>query len=149
MSKQDYYTTLGVDKGADEAALKSAYRKLAMKYHPDKNPGDAAAEQKFKDISEAYDVLKDPQKKAAYDRFGHQAFEGGGFGQAGGRPGADFGDSFSDVFEDLFGEFMGGRRGGGGQRSTARRGADLKYSLEVSLTEAFSGKEETIKVRAS
>lgn len=148
MSKQDYYTTLGVEKGADGAALKSAYRKLAMKYHPDKNPGDAAAEQNFKDLNEAYDVLKDPQKKAAYDRFGHQAFEGGGFGQGGGgHPGADFGNSFSDVFEDLFGEFMGGGRGGG-TRSAARRGADLKYSLNVSLEEAFSGKEETIRVSA-
>ena len=89
MSKQDYYATLGVEKGADGAALKSAYRKLAMKYHPDKNPGDASAEQKFKDINEAYDVLKDPQKKAAYDRFGHQAFQSGGFGQGRGHPGAE------------------------------------------------------------
>lgn len=150
MSKQDFYATLGVDKGADEKALKSAYRKLAMKYHPDKNPGDSAAEQKFKDINEAYDVLKDPQKKAAYDRFGHQAFQGGGFGQASrGHPGADFGNSFSDVFEDLFGEFMGGGRGRGGGRSAARRGADLKYSLNVSLEEAFAGKEETVRVRAN
>ncbi len=153
MSKQDYYATLGVEKGADEAAIKSAYRKLAMKYHPDKNPGDASAEQKFKDINEAYDVLKDPQKKAAYDRFGHQAFQGGGFGGAGGFGGGaahpGFGDSFSDVFEDLFGEFMGGGRRQGGGRSAARRGADLRYNLSIPLEDAFSGVEETVHVNAT
>jgi len=153
MAKRDFYETLGVDRGADEAAVKSAYRKLAMKYHPDKNPGDASAEQKFKDINEAYDVLKDPQKKAAYDRFGHQAFEGGGFGGGGfgGAQNAGFGDSFSDVFEDLFGEFMGGgrRRGPGGQRSAARRGADLRFNLTIGLDDAFTGKDETIRVGAT
>lgn len=148
MSKQDYYATLGLDRGADEAAIKSAYRKLAMKYHPDKNPGDKTAEQKFKDINEAYDVLKDPQKKAAYDRFGHQAFDGRGFGQ-GGHPGFDFGDSFSDVFEDLFGEFMGGARRRGGGTSPARRGADIRFNLNISLEDAFHGKEQKIQVNAT
>ncbi|HXV73348.1 MAG TPA: molecular chaperone DnaJ, partial [Sphingomonadales bacterium] len=147
MSKQDFYATLGLDKSADEAAIKSAYRKLAMKYHPDKNPGDKAAEQKFKDINEAYDVLKDPQKRAAYDRFGHQAFDGRGFGQ-GGHPGFDFGDSFSDVFEDLFGEFMGGARRRGGT-SPARRGADIRFNLNITLEDAFHGKEQKVRVNAT
>ena len=121
MAKRDFYEVLGVQKGADEKALKSAYRNQAKKFHPDANPGDKAAEAKFKEISEAYDVLKDPQKKAAYDRFGHQAFEGN---QGGGRPGGagfgpEFNSSMSDIFEDLFGDFMGGQggqRGGGRQR---------------------------------
>ncbi len=153
MAKQDFYSTLGVDKGADEAALKLAYRKLAMKYHPDKNPGDASAEQKFKEINEAYDILKDPQKRAAYNQFGHAAFEGGGFGQGGfgaggfGRRTQPGGESFHDVFEDLFGDFMGGRQRR--PRTAARRGADLRYNLTISLDEAFSGKDQSLDVNAT
>ncbi len=156
MAKRDFYEVLGVQKGADEKALKSAYRNQAKKFHPDANPGDKAAEAKFKEISEAYDVLKDPQKKAAYDRFGHQAFEGN---QGGGRPGGagfgpEFNSSMSDIFEDLFGDFMGGQggqRGGGRQRGGggAARGADLRYNMEISLTEAFSGKTAQIRVPTS
>src|SRR4026208_2237849 len=115
MAKRDYYEILGVQKGADEKELKGAYRELAKQLHPDANPGDKTAEHKFKEISEAYDVLKDPQKKAAYDRFGHAAFEGG---MGGGRSGAhgfgpEFTSSMSDIFEDLFGDFMAGGRGRG------------------------------------
>lgn len=157
MAKGDYYSTLGVERGADDAALKKAYRKLAMKYHPDKNPGDAAAEQKFKEANEAYDVLKDKQKRAAYDQFGHAAFENGGFGQGGfgrggfgGRAGQAGGDAFSDVFEDLFGDFMGGRGGRQRQpRSAARRGADLRYNLTISLAEAFRGKDQSLDVSST
>lgn len=152
----DFYELLGVSRDADEKQLKSAYRKLAMKFHPDKNPGDEAAEKKFKEISEAYDVLKDPQKKAAYDRYGHDAFTQGGMGGAGGAGGFGGGGfdagSFSDIFEDLFGGGFGGggRRGGGGsQRSAAQRGADLRYNLEVSLEEAFEGKQESITLTTS
>ena len=153
MAKRDFYDILGVQKGADEKALKSAYYKQAKKLHPDNNPGDKEAEAKFKEVNEAYDVLKDPQKKAAYDRFGHQAFENGG---GGGRPGGagfgpDFNSSMSDIFEDLFGDFMGGggrgrqQRGGGG----AQRGSDLRFNLEISLTEAFTGKTAQVRVPSS
>lgn len=139
---------LGVQKGADEAALKSAYRKLAMQYHPDRNPGDAEAEHKFKEVSEAYDTLKDAQKRAAYDRFGHAAFENGaGRGGAGPGFGPDFGASMSDIFEDLFGDMMGGaggRRAGGA--SARLRGSDLRYNLEISLEEAFLGRTVEIDV---
>ncbi|MCE2934084.1 MAG: DnaJ domain-containing protein, partial [Hyphomicrobiales bacterium] len=114
MSKRDYYEVLGVAKNADEPALKSAFRKLAMQYHPDKNPGDAEAERRFKEINEAYQVLSDGQKRAAYDRFGHAAFENGGGGGPGGF-GPDFASSMSDIFEDIFGDVFGGRRGGGGR----------------------------------
>ena len=109
MAKEDYYDTLGVARGADADALKQAYRKLAMQYHPDRNPGDTEAEHKFKQVNEAYDVLKDDQKRAAYDRFGHAAFEGGA---PGGQPGGgfDFGSGFADIFDEMFGDFMGGRR---------------------------------------
>ncbi len=139
MTKRCYYETLECQKGATVETLKGAYRKLAMKFHPDRNPGDATAEVKFKEISEAYDVLKDDQKRAAYDRFGHAAFESG-MGRAGANP-FDFAGSFSDVFEDLFGDLMGGRRS---RRSN--RGQDLRYNLEITLEEAFSGRSAEIKV---
>jgi molecular chaperone DnaJ len=150
---EDYYQTLGVSKGASEDDLKKAYRKLAMQYHPDKNQGNAEAEKKFKAISEAYEVLKDPQKRAAYDRFGHDAFTGGmgsGAGSGGGFSGFS-GSSFSDIFEDLFSEFTGGRgaRGGASAQSGAARGSDLRYNLEISLEDAFRGKQQNIKVTTS
>jgi molecular chaperone DnaJ len=136
--KADFYETLGVAKGASPEDLKRAYRKLAMQYHPDRNPGDQAAEQRFKDVSHAYDILKDEQKRAAYDRFGHAAFENNG----GGRPGDfGFGASFSDIFDEMFGDVMG-RRGGGG----AQRGSDVRYDLEISLEDAFKGSQSTIRL---
>jgi molecular chaperone DnaJ len=140
MAKQDFYEVLGVAKSASADDLKKAYRKLAMQYHPDRNSGDKGAEQKFKYISEAYDVLKDDQKRAAYDRFGHAAFE-----QTGGRGPGDFGFSggFADIFDEMFGEFMGGGRRGQGGPS---RGSDLRYNLEISLEESFRGKQTTIRV---
>jgi len=144
VSKPDFYDTLGVGRDADEKALKSAYRRLAMKYHPDRNPGDAAAEHKFKEANEAYETLKDPQKRAAYDRVGHAAFENGGMGGAG-FAGAG---GFADIFEDIFGDMMGGargRRGPGGRE----RGADLRYNLEITLEEAFAGKTAQIHVPTS
>jgi molecular chaperone DnaJ len=142
MAKRDYYEVLGVVRGASEAEMKSAYRKLAMKWHPDRNPGDKDCEAHFKEINEAYDVLKDEQKRAAYDRFGHAAFEQGGQGQGFGN---DFASTFSDIFEDLFG--MGGRRSG---RSGGReRGADLRYNMEITLEEAFSGKTAQIRIPTS
>src|SRR5580698_3962241 len=118
MAKQDFYETLGVAKGASADDLKKAYRKLAMQYHPDRNPGDKAAEHKFKELSEAYDVLKDDQKRAAYDRFGHAAFENGGGPRAGGGGAGDFGfaSGFADIFDEMFGDFVGGRRGQTNQR---------------------------------
>ena len=141
MSKACYYETLEVERSVDEAGLKSAFRKLAMKWHPDKNPGDKASEARFKEINEAYEILKDGQKRAAYDRFGHAAFEQGG-GMGGGQGfGAGFASSFSDIFEDLFG--MAGQRGGRGGRE---RGADLRYNMEISLEEAFSGKTAQINI---
>ncbi len=157
MAKRDYYDVLGVGKSADEKELKAAYRKLAKQFHPDANPGDKTAESKFKEINEAYDVLKDPQKKAAYDRFGHQAFEngmGGGRGPGGAGFGPEFNSSMSDIFEDLFGDFMGGGGGGRGRRggrggTGAARGADLRYNMDISLTEAFTGKAAQIRVPSS
>ncbi len=148
MAKRDFYEVLGVQKGADEAALKSAYRKLAMQFHPDRNPGNAEAEHKFKEISEAYDTLKDGQKRAAYDRFGHAAFENGSRGPGAGGFGQDFNSSMSDIFDDLFGDFMGGRRGaqGGGGGSSRLRGSDLRYNLEITLEEAFLGRTVEIDV---
>jgi len=143
MTKRDYYEVLGVTRGADATAIKAAYRKLAMKYHPDRNPGDADAEAHFKEVNEAYEVLKDADKRATYDQFGHAAFDGGmgGFG----RGNADFTSSFADVFDDLFGEFMGGGRRRGGQRG-GQRGSDLRYNMEISLEEAFRGKQAKIRV---
>ena len=156
MAKRDYYEILGVAKGSDEKTLKTAYRNQAKKLHPDANPGDTTADAKFKELNEAYDVLKDPQKKAAYDRFGHQAFEGnqgGPRGPGGAGFGPEFNSSMSDIFEDLFGDFMGGQGGqrGRGQRGSngATRGADVRYNMEISLTEAFSGKTAQIRVPSS
>ncbi len=145
--KRDLYETLGVAKTADEKELKSAFRKLAMKYHPDKNPGDAEAEKTFKEISLAYEMLKDPQKRAAYDRYGHAAFEQGGMGGGGAGMGGGAG-GFSDIFEDIFGEMMGGgrqRRSSGGRE----RGADLRYNMEITLEEAYAGKTAQIRVPTS
>lgn len=147
MAKTDYYELLGVERDADDAVLKKAYRKKAMQYHPDRNPGDAEAEKKFKELSEAYDVLRDSEKRATYDRFGHAAFENGGMGGRG-ASGAEFAHSFSDIFDDLFGEFMGG--GGGRSRRTGpARGDDLRYNLEISLEDAYLGKQVQITVPAA
>jgi molecular chaperone DnaJ len=141
MLDTDYYELLQVSRDADERAIKSAYRKLALECHPDRNPGCKLSEEKFKAISQAYDCLKDPQKRAAYDRFGHAAFRNGGFGGNGGAQ--DFG-SFSDIFENIFGEFMNGSTGR--QRSNVLRGSDLRYDLEVTLEDAFHGKEIELRV---
>ena len=141
MQKQDYYETLEVTKDADAGSLKVAYRKLAMKYHPDRNPDDEAAEAKFKEINEAYEILKDDDKRAAYDRYGHEAFEGGmGGGQGGGH---GFG-GFTDIFEEMFGDFRGGGAGRGGQQSN--RGSDQRYNLEISLEDAFNGRNVEVRV---
>jgi molecular chaperone DnaJ len=139
MADTDYYELLGVERGASDAAIKAAYRKLAMQHHPDKNGGCNDAAEKFKALSEAYDVLKDPQKRAAYDRYGKAAFQNGGSGSHG----AGFAD-FGDIFDSIFGDFMGGGRGR--QRSAATRGADLRYDLGISLEDAFSGKTVTVEV---
>ncbi|HTN30591.1 MAG TPA: molecular chaperone DnaJ [Pseudomonas sp.] len=141
MAKRDYYETLGVERGADEAELKKAYRRLAMKYHPDRNPDDKAAEEKFKEANEAYEVLSDSNKRAAYDQYGHAGVDpqmGGAGGFAGG------GASFSDIFGDVFSDFFGGARGG--QRGGPQRGSDLRYTLELSLEEAVRGTTVTIRV---
>lgn len=158
MATTDYYELLGAARDASADELKKAYRKLAVKYHPDKNPGDAAAEAKFKEISEAYDVLKDTDKRAAYDRYGHAAFQQGGMGRAGGGGG---GGGYHDPF-DIFREAFGGRGGGGGGggifeeffgggggrgQSGAAHGSDLRYDLEISLEEAAKGVEKEIKYR--
>ncbi len=153
MAKRDYYEILGAAKGADEKALKTAYRNLAKKYHPDANHGSKETDAKFKELNEAYDVLKDPQKRAAYDRMGHAAFEqGGGRGPGGAGFGPEFNSSMSDIFEDLFGDFMGGQRGRqqrGRSANGAQRGSDLRFNLEINLTEAFSGKTAQIRVPTS
>ena len=152
MAKRDYYEVLGVTRSANEGDLKSAFRKLAKEHHPDRNPGDTSSEQKFKEINEAYEILKDPQKRAAYDQFGHAAFEGGRGGPGGpggqGGFGPEFDTTMSDIFDNLFGEFMGGRRGQRG-RGGRERGADLRYNMEISLAEAFSGKQAQIRVPTS
>ncbi len=140
MAKRDYYEVLGVGRDAGADDIKKAYRKLAMQHHPDRNPGDKQAEQNFKEAAEAYEVLKDDEKRAAYQRYGHAAFEQGGPG-----PGGfdfNFTSSFADVFDDLFGEFMGQRGGGGG----SARGADLRYNLEITLEDAFNGKRAKVRV---
>ena len=151
MAKQDYYELLGVERNADGGAIKSAFRKKAMKYHPDRNQGDPTAEQKFKELGEAYEVLSDDQKRAAYDRFGHEAFQNGHGASAGGFGAQGFGGAaggFSDIFEDIFSEFMGAGRGGA-RRAGPGRGADLKYNLGISLDDAFRGKKSEIKIPGS
>jgi molecular chaperone DnaJ len=146
MAKRDYYEVLGLSRGASEQDIKAAFRRLAKDCHPDRNQGDKNAEHKFKELNEAYEALKDPQKRAAYDQFGHAAFDAAGRGSHGFGP--DFASSMSDIFDDLFGEFMGGRRGGR-QRSGRERGADLRYNMEITLTEAFEGKAAQIRVPTS
>src|SRR3990167_10544691 len=148
MAKQDYYDLLGVTRTAKADEIKKAYRKLAMQYHPDKNSGDKEAEKKFKEISEAYEILKDEQKRAAYDSMGHAAFEGGmgGGGPRGGyyQSSHDFQSSgFGNIFDDMFSEFMGGRSQ---QAETSPRGADLRYNMEITLDDAFNGLKKNIKI---
>ncbi len=153
MAKRDFYDVLGVSRGASAEEIKKAYRAKAKELHPDRNKENVNAESEFKEVNEAYDVLKDDTRKAAYDRFGHAAFEGGmgggprggqGYGQQG-----DFASAFSDVFEDLFGDFMGGRGGGGPGRQRAQRGSDLRYNLRVTLEEAYAGVQKSITVPTS
>ena len=149
MAKRDFYEVLGVSREASEDELKKAYRKLAMVYHPDRNQGDKEAEAKFKELNEAYDVLKDAEKRAAYDRFGHAAFEGGGGpGGGGGGGGNPFGAGFEDIFEEMFGRFGGGG-GRGRQRQASGRGADLRTTVEISLEDAFAGTKSTVRVPSS
>ena len=146
MAKRDYYEVLGLSRGASEQDIKAAFRRLAKDCHPDRNHGDKNAEHKFKELNEAYEALKDPQKRAAYDQFGHAAFDGQGRGGHGFGP--DFASSMSDIFDDLFGEFMGGRRGSR-PRSGRERGADLRYNMEITLAEAYEGKAAQIRVPTS
>ncbi|NMN67268.1 molecular chaperone DnaJ [Candidatus Pelagibacter ubique] len=144
MAKRDFYDVLGVSKSASPEELKSAYRKLAVKHHPDKNPGNKASEEKFKEAGEAYGILSDSEKKQNYDNFGHAAFEGGGGRQGGGFSGGFGGADFSDIFEDFFGDFGGGGRSRG-RRNTNNRGSDLRYDLSITLEEAYEGKKQDIK----
>ncbi len=143
MAKQDYYETLGVERSVGEAELKGAYRKLAMKLHPDRNPDDADAERRFKEVNEAYDVLRDQEKRAAYDRYGHAAFEGAA---AQGHGGFEFSGGFADIFDEMFGDFVGGGRA---RRQANSRGADLRYNLDVALEDAFAGKQTRVRVNTS
>ena len=144
--KRDYYEVLGVEKNADEAAIKKAYRVLAKKYHPDMNPGDAEAEKKFKEASEAYAVLSDPEKRKQYDQFGHAAFDGGA-GGAGGFGGFDFsGADFSDIFGDIFGDFFGGRRGAGRDNNGPMKGSNIRTSVRITFEEAVFGTEKEIEL---
>ena len=137
---RDYYDILGLSKSASDSEIKSSYRKLAMKYHPDRNPGDKKAEEKFKEISESYEILKDPQKKAAYDQYGHAAFSQGSSGGASGGVSGFGSGGFSDIFEDMFG------MGGGSERRSASTGSDLRYDLSVSLEQAYSGDQVEISL---
>jgi molecular chaperone DnaJ len=148
MAKRDFYETLGIQKGADADAIKKAYRQKAKELHPDRNSDNPKAEDQFKEANEAYEVLKNADKKAAYDRYGHAAFEGGmgGGGQQRGGGQGDFGSAFSDVFDDLFGNFGGG---GGQQRNRAQRGNDLRYNLRINLEDAFSGLQKTVNIPAA
>ena len=141
MSKKDYYEVLGVNRDASDEEIKKAYRKLAMKHHPDRNPDNPKAEERFKEAKEAYETLSDGQKRAAYDQYGHAAFEAGGMGGGAGGAGAQ-GFDFSDIFGDIF----GGGRGGGGGRSNMHRGADLRYNMEITLEQAARGTETQIRV---
>ena len=140
MAKRCYYETLSIERTASDGEIKTAFRKHAMQFHPDRNPGDKTAEHRFKEINEAYEVLKDPDKRAAYDRFGHAAFEHGMGGGAAGF-GADFGTTFSDLFEGIF-----GMSAGRGRSSGRERGADLRYNMEITLQEAFTGKNAQIRI---
>jgi len=142
MAKRCYYETLSVERSASDGAIKAAFRKQAMQFHPDRNPGDKNAEHRFKELNEAYEVLKDPDKRAAYDRYGHAAFEHGSGGGAG--FGADFGTTFSDLFEGIFGMAAGRGRGTGRER-----GADLRYNMEITLQEAYAGKNAQIRIPTS
>lgn len=149
MAQRDHYDVLGVGRDADEAQIKSAFRRKAMQYHPDRNPGDSEAERNFKQVNEAYEILKDGEKRAAYDRFGHAAFEQGAGPGPGGFGGGGFefnfgGGSFGDIFEDIFGDISGMNQGG--RRRQPTRGQDLRYNMEVSLEDAFAGKQTTIRV---
>ena len=145
MAKTCFYEVLGVSRTASDGEMKSAFRKAAMQYHPDRNPGNKDAEHKFKELNEAYQTLTDGQKRAAYDRFGHAAFEGGGMGSG---HAEGFGASMADIFDDLFGDMMG-RRGGQARSGAAGRGSDLRYNMEITLEEAFQGKTASLKLPTS
>jgi molecular chaperone DnaJ len=147
MAKRDYYDVLGIGKGASDQEIKAAFRRLAKECHPDRCNGDRNSETRFKEVNEAYEALKDPQRRAAYDRFGHAAFDHGSMGPGGHGFGADFSASMSAMFDDLFGEFMGQRRPR--QRSARERGADLRYNMEITLNEAYEGKTAQICVPTS
>jgi molecular chaperone DnaJ len=145
VAKRDFYETLGVERAANDAEIKTAFRKLAMKHHPDRNPGDKDCEHKFKELNEAYEILKDPNKRAAYDRYGHAAFEQGAGGGGGAGFGADFASTFADIFDDFFG--MGGRRGG--RAGGRERGNDVRYTMEITLEEAYTGKAAQVRLPTS